>query len=646
MLNTFASMPYALAVESIWDMSLQQLMQIEVVTASKSAEQQNNAPANITVISKQEIQAFGANNLHDILRRVSGLNPLSGSVLRDNFVSIRGQHSSSIDRRTLLLIDGRPFRDGNTGGLNTTIYRTFPIQSIERIEVIKGPGSILYGSNATSGVINIITKPTQKNSLKLGAGSFATQLLEGAYGYQQGDLNLSANLKWLDSNGWDYTTTDQNDIRDSVNYAHRDFGGRFALNYKNFNLSYFISQVDEVIISSGFVQHWPATTYDKHHQMLDLGYEQAINQDWQLATHLTLNHHKRHTADGGIDIDGHNTLLEVSTTGQLNSSSQLTAGATYHRLKGDDLGNPNLSAFWDLKWWSAYYQLTSAITQDLTLTLGQHYNDIANMTHANQVSRDSDFSSKLALNWHLHTDWHLKLLWTEAFRSPYGAELALQSPTLVGNPNLKPEKVTTAEMQLIYQLHNLRVAAAWFNTEYEDALGPELTPGSPPPFSFSNKAALKVDGGELEMSYEASKQTYYTGSWSYQSNQDHRGIAQIQKTPKHMIKIGIHHSYNDTLSLGLFNTWLSAQPKAEQFNPNTRVINNNTGAYHHLTLKANWQLSSLTTSQRFNSADISLFIDNLLQANTVYQPDIANTRINALPQRAGRSLYLNLQLGF
>ena len=161
-------------IETLWD--------IDVTTASKTEEKQSDAPGIITVVSNDEIMGFGSTSLMDVLDRVTSMHMIYSGIYTWNLGSMRGQHTSVFDNHVLILINGRPLRDGISGGHNNVFYNSFPVEGIDHIEIIRGPGSVLYGTNAYSGVINIITKQ-----------AFEKTAFEASVSY--GSLNtLSANV--------------------------------------------------------------------------------------------------------------------------------------------------------------------------------------------------------------------------------------------------------------------------------------------------------------------------------------------------------------------------------------------------------------------------------------------------------------------
>ena len=145
-----------------------------VVTASKHGQKITEAPAAVTVISSEDIQASGAVNIADLFRRVPGLDFMQVSA-RDFNLNTRG-FNNTLSRRLLVLVDGRSVYLDLMGFVPWDLIQ-IPIDDIERIEVVRGPGSALYGANATSGVVNIITKSPKAISggaIRVGYGEFNT----------------------------------------------------------------------------------------------------------------------------------------------------------------------------------------------------------------------------------------------------------------------------------------------------------------------------------------------------------------------------------------------------------------------------------------------------------------------------------------
>ncbi len=139
----------------IFDLSLEELMKIEVVSVSKRKEKMNEVPANIIIITKNELEMQGYNSLIDVLENLPGFD-MSKSFGSDYFHNYMRGFRSYIGSYYLILIDGLSF--DHLWFQDDKALVSFPISNIERIEIIYGPSSSLYGVNALMGLVNIITK--------------------------------------------------------------------------------------------------------------------------------------------------------------------------------------------------------------------------------------------------------------------------------------------------------------------------------------------------------------------------------------------------------------------------------------------------------------------------------------------------------
>lgn len=173
-----------------------------VVSASRFSEAQPNVAANISVITREEIRSIPAQNLPDVLRVRAGIDvrPLYGAMGMDTTVDMRGFGSTGTSN-TLILIDGLRVNPIDMGSI---IWSAIPLDSVDRIEITRGAGTVLYGDGATGGVINIVTN----KSGKYVANATATV---GSYGYKGIDAQLAngndqayfnLNLRHADANGY------------------------------------------------------------------------------------------------------------------------------------------------------------------------------------------------------------------------------------------------------------------------------------------------------------------------------------------------------------------------------------------------------------------------------------------------------------
>lgn len=185
-----------------YNLSLAELGQIEISIATGNSTPLDKAPATASVIYAAEIEAMGARNLNEILETIPGLhNSLSSLSRLDSVYSIRGIHTG-FNAQVLLLVNGVPVQFSSQGG--RPVLLRLPVASIDRVEVIRGPGSAVYGADAYAGVINVITKDAAAiDGVQMGAstGSFNSNevWVQGADTWQ--DWGIAFTFAYQESDG-------------------------------------------------------------------------------------------------------------------------------------------------------------------------------------------------------------------------------------------------------------------------------------------------------------------------------------------------------------------------------------------------------------------------------------------------------------
>jgi outer membrane cobalamin receptor len=202
-------------VNPSWADSAPARMDAVIVTATRTREEIRNVPNTVTVIGPAEIEASSARNVGELLKGSLGLEINSyGPLGAAQSVSIRGSSASQV----LVMVDGRPINSITFGSSDLS---EIPIEQIERVEVVKGPTSHLYGANAMGGVINIITKKaTAASSLKAGVsyGSFNTQTYSAEHGQQLDRFSYLLTGGYKVSDGF----------RDNSAYKGKDFSSKLS----------------------------------------------------------------------------------------------------------------------------------------------------------------------------------------------------------------------------------------------------------------------------------------------------------------------------------------------------------------------------------------------------------------------------------
>jgi len=210
-LELFAQTP-APPPKTIGEVTLFGEEQLKVEAATKTEIPISKAPSAVTVITAKQIEQTGARSVADLLRLVAGVNVRWNPMVQT--VDIRGFGENPFSSRILLLIDGAPTNSGDTGGFPLSPgFDYFPIQNIKRVEIVRGPGSSLYGENAYWGVINIVTLSGDDlagGNLQLYGGGLSTLGGTLQYGMKSGQTSILGSVRlqhtqmpqefWLDDN--------------------------------------------------------------------------------------------------------------------------------------------------------------------------------------------------------------------------------------------------------------------------------------------------------------------------------------------------------------------------------------------------------------------------------------------------------------
>lgn len=170
--------------------------------ATGSRQPLDKAPAVATVVTAEDIRAIGATDLDEVLETVPGLHVARSSTGYNPIYTIRGVYSG-LNPQVLMMINGIPLANLYTGN-RSSVWGGMPVEAIERVEVIRGPGSAVYGADAFAGVINIITKTSEDipgSEIGARAGSFDTRDAWVLHGDSWGDFDVALALEYHETDG-------------------------------------------------------------------------------------------------------------------------------------------------------------------------------------------------------------------------------------------------------------------------------------------------------------------------------------------------------------------------------------------------------------------------------------------------------------
>jgi outer membrane receptor for ferrienterochelin and colicins len=575
----------------LMEMSVEQLMSVEVATvygASKYEQKVTEAPASVSIVTRDEIRKYGYRTLADALRSVRGIY-----VTYDrnyNFIGIRGfNRPGDYNSRILLLVDGHRINDNifDTAPIGTE----FPVDVdlIDRIEVIRGPSSSLYGTNAFFGVINVITRqPSDLHGTELAgsAGSFGSYESRVSYGKEGGNglsALLSGSIMHSDGPRRLYFQDFRQLNGGIAEHADADRGyklyGKFSL--QDFTLVGAYASRTKNVPTASFATVFNDTRFQTtdSHGFLDLKYHHDFDDRTQLTARAFYDHYYYH-GDYPTDSEPANfdTTLppvaapqvvlnrdlawgtwwggELQLTKTLPGRNKVSLGTEFrensqqHQQNYDvDPYNLHLDDRRNSAIWALYLQDEIQLLDSLILSAGvryDHYDSFGGTTNP-----------RLALIYQPVEGTALKLLYGNAFRAPNAYELYYDDRVNVfSNPDLKPEKIQTYE--LIYEQYfheHYRSSLSGFYYRVKDLITSEpVDPLNPKdsPTRYVNVDSIDARGVELEL--EGKWQGGLEGrvSYTYQRAKDSGSDADLTNSPHHLAKLNLVVPLYQSLLFGGF----------------------------------------------------------------------------------------------
>jgi len=591
--------------DSLFDMSLEELMSIEIVSASKFSQRISEAPSTVSVITRKQIQNYGWVSAQDVLNRQPGFAP-SQDYDRTT-VSSRGVFESWNNNHMLMLIDGVPMNVAFTGSAMSN--EATPLVFAKSLEIIRGPGSALYGSNATNGVISFnsvsakdLASPVE---VRYRRASWNTDIADLITGWSGKDVSVVSsfnayNTKGFTYKGLDASNTQYFDIRQGQNnfylFNKVEGQGKFA----GWSLQHH-EQHWSFDTGHGWYNYVPdkPETMNEHRRILVLKYKtpdqgKRFSQEYVLKyQNHAENYNLRFVRNGDAAYPyGLTELLKTDFTDyfgraqysyNLTGNSNLLGGVEVARFhySGDDfhLSNVNLNTDFtpttnnelvdvgtSLPWlhgkgfgsFGVYTQYNTPTYHGFTATFGARldhtayrYNDLAAEGTPVVGKHFTKFNPRISLVYALNDRVTFKFMGGTAFRAPSAVELFMGSSYVaVANPvQLQPETIRTYEFAGDVKLHkHITWRSNIFHTDFRNATAYNSAT------VLINLFSVKTVGAENELLLSFSKVDGFL-NYSFTKRIDETSTdpaISIDKKdlvwyPQHIANAGLRYSVTDKL---------------------------------------------------------------------------------------------------
>lgn len=465
-----------------------------VVTATRTELEEEKVPMAAEVVTQQDIKNMGAYNVRDALRLATGID-VQEAGMTGNQVMLRGMES----KHTLILIDGRRMAGENTGAtMNAYELSRVNLSDVERIEVIRGNGSAIYGSDAMGGVINIITKKADKQSGsyeahtgtkskgtgfsyasgKIGKTSFKlsgriedVRQINSSYYSSQSGLTSGTNMygprRFLNM-GIDYDLGSNKGLELDMSFMREQFQSassnqktagyyKYDNNRSDYSLNYY---------GSDDKHNYNIRTYYNTLKKDNVTNENAKVTDWDYSSYDTF-------------------VVEGKDSIRMDDKNTLTFGAEYTKtgMKGTRFGGGGDNPFTETK-----YGVTKAGSEKEVSTYAGYLQNEWQLTDKlfiipavrfdHHDSFGSHTSPKIGATYNLSDAARVKLNYGKGYRAPTVYELYSQMEKRMGgmmvivqgNSDLKPEESTNFDVSFEAEKGKLRSKVSYFHNKVDDLI--------------------------------------------------------------------------------------------------------------------------------------------------------------------------------
>lgn len=570
------------------DIGLEELAQYRIISTPKFAENPDQVPSLVSVLTADDIRLYGWKTLGDALRTLQGFNVTDDHTYA--YASVRGiSQAGDYRARMQVLIDGISVNENIYGAAPSGSEFPLDIGLIERIEIIRGPSASVYGSDSMFGVINVVTRNPQ--SLKgreaaLSIGSGKSYRLRASTGGNVGSGDYLISFTGFESSGRGLVLNDVNPASDAqrVHGVGAEQGGQLFVRARgtDWRVTLIHGQRDRTVPTASFA----TIPDDKGHVEVDRYSLLDLGKDWQINAKTSL-HQRLYYSAYGYDAKFPYDYSADGGPGRLFNID---------KARGNSWGFENrlISNAWDKQRWTLGLEYRANIRQD-QLNHDRSYGcyDPATGTIAGTVCLDDRRTNhistiyaqdEIALNtadtlilglrhdrvsdsknfWSprlgfIHDAGHVglfKILYGTAFRMPSPYERAYITPTYrYGNPSADPERMKSLELTWEKNFTPLaKISVTTYSMRIDDLLTVDANTGV-----VANGQHIHASGLEIGYDQRWSNGAQIRGSIGTQYAASHE-TGRLDNSPRHMAKFNLGLPTGiPALLIGLENQWIDAR---------------------------------------------------------------------------------------
>ena len=548
-----------------------------VVTAAKVSQTVGETLASVEVFNAQDIEQSMASDLPELLRGLAGVDIFdNGGRGATASISLRGLASDN----TLILIDGQRVSSATSGA---TAVQHIPLNLIERVEVVKGPKSSLYGADALAGVIQVFTKEEPAPYLNLSYGSFNTYETAAGYSYKEDSRSFAINLSSSTSEG--FSRVEDGMGLDADDDGYDEFGislsGAYELDNGDNIYANFLRSVGTTEFDSG-----GNDSIDFENQSLRVGYDTNLSENFSADFELGFAEDDSETFSSNPSVfQTQRYMFNAQFDYQLADQQVLTFGYDYF----DDQVEST--------------QAFDQTSRDNHAVFAQYLASLGNLSIQAGIRSDDNESfgrqttGNIAVGAQISESIDVVVSYGTAFKSPtfndqffpltdFGGGTLFQ-----GNPNLQPEESDSYELLVRGNSGPFNWSASIYRTEVENLINGFAFDAGSGIFTAINVDEADITGGEFSLGYALD--TWYTKlGVSYTDAEDSTTGERLARTARSQANLDVVKTFDQ------FDVALSIYTQDNRISGASRL-----GGYGLVDISGNYELSGSTR--------LSLAITNL-----------------------------------